>query len=91
MARAPKLTKALLAEIIGKELSTHKDTVLLVLEKLDEVSARALAEGYEVEVGTLGYLSLRDPVKATPPQGEVRRGKRVAFREKDANRFRWPT
>jgi hypothetical protein len=60
-----------------------------VLAALDAVTDRALRAGHEVEVGSLGYLGLRDPVQAKPPKGEVSRGKRVAFREKDANRHRF--
>lgn len=84
-----KLVTATAAELISKEAGVPVAVVRKVLDTLDAVTERALLAGLEVEVGSMGYLSLKDPVKNKPPVGEVNRGKRVAFREKDANRHRF--
>jgi nucleoid DNA-binding protein len=87
----PKLVTATAAELIAQELGMKTKDVREVLDAFDRVADRALVSGAEVEVGSFGYLSLREPVNTKPPRGEVTRGKRVAFREKDANRHRWKT
>lgn len=86
---APKIVTRTLAEVIASNLSMKVDEVRKVLGELDRVTEQALVKGNEVEVGSYGYLSLRDPVKVKPIVGEIVRGKRVAFREKNANRHRW--
>lgn len=87
---APKAITATLAQAIAHNLGLKESEVRRVLDELDAVVERALVQGYEVEVGSLGYVFLRDPEKRpTKLLGEVVRGKRVAFREKNANRHRW--
>jgi nucleoid DNA-binding protein len=87
---ARKVVTATLAQAIASNLGLKDAVVRRVLDELDVVVERALVQGYEVEVGTLGYLFLRDPEnRPTKLLGEVVRGRRVAFREKDANRHRW--
>lgn len=86
-----KLTTAVLANLVSKQTgpTLSAETCRLVLDAMDDVIDRALQAGYEVEIGSLGYLSLKDPKQTTPPRGTVNRGKRVTFREKDSNRHRW--
>lgn len=79
----------MLAELVAKRMSLNATVSRQVLDTLDDVIDKALQAGYEVEIGSFGYLGLRDPVQTKPPRGEVTRGKRVAFREKDANRHRY--
>lgn len=87
----PKLTTQQLAEIVAEEDGeVTAQELRKLLAAVDRVVSRALAKGYEVEIGSLGYVSLKEPVQTKPPRGEVRRGKRVSFRERPANRFRWP-
>jgi nucleoid DNA-binding protein len=83
------MTTAMLAELVARRLSMKTADVRKVLDDLDFVMDMGLQAGHEIEVGSLGYLSLREPVKTKPPKGEVTRGRRVAFREKSANRDRW--
>lgn len=84
-----KLTTALAAELIAERVNLPKKVVRLVLDAFDELADRALQGGHEVEIGSLGYLGLREPKQVAPPKGAITRGKRAAFREKDANRHRW--
>jgi hypothetical protein len=86
-----KLARLPLAQAIATESKLPLDTVKAVLEAFDSVADKALQLGAEVEVGSFGYLSLREPKNTKPAigSGGVIRGKRVAFRERDGNRFRW--
>jgi nucleoid DNA-binding protein len=84
-----KLVTATAAQLIATEQGLDTKLVRGVLDAFDRLAERAMLQGNEVEVGSFGYLSLKDPIHNTPPRGEVNRGKRVVFREKDANRHRW--
>jgi hypothetical protein len=84
-----KLTTATAVELIAPKVGLPAQQVRQVLDLFEYFATQAMIDGHEVELGDFGYLRLAEPKRVSPLRGEVTRGKRVAFREKDANRHRF--